>query len=374
MKIVVIAVLAFLLYMLQSVVYRKMWNQKLNVILSFEENELFVGQQGQLCELIENEKYFPLPILKVKFQCKRGLNFETSQNAAVTDMYYRNDMFSVMPMQKITRRLTFTAAKRGYYTIKNVDLIGTDFLLTSENICEFPVGAGLYVYPKPMDTHFWEQAFGNRNGTIVMKRRWPEDPFEYRGIREYWPGDDMKRINWKATAKTDELRVNERNSTTLNTIRIFLNLDDSGILKNEEMVEAAISLAAGIAQSFIQKEFMVAFYCNSKDCVTKQITKIRESSGEGHMNLIYRMLARLDTKECPGDFASDFEEELKYECSEKFTVFVTVNLYGEFVKVLQDYRELTDNFCCLMPVAERDKKEISQELQDKVQLVRVKER
>ena len=36
-----------------------------------------------------------------------------------------------------------------------------------------------------------------------------EDPFEYRGIREYQPYDDMRSVNWKATAKTGDLKVNQ---------------------------------------------------------------------------------------------------------------------------------------------------------------------
>lgn len=371
MKIIIVAAAAFFLFWLQAALYRRMWNRNLTVALYFKENTMFAGQQGHLCEQIENAKYFPIPILKVKFQCRKELDFELSQNAAVTDLYYRNDVFSVMPMQKITRCLTFTAKKRGYYNIKSVDLIGTDFLLSSENISVFPVENSIYVYPKPLKGQFWEQALKKLNGQMAANSYWLEDPFTFRGIREYVPGDDLKRINWKATAKTEELRVNERNDTTLHSVRIFLNLEDSGILKSEDRIETAVSMAAGLAESFIRQEYMVSLYCSSIDCVTKQITRIRESSGESHMELIYRMLARLDTEEKPHDFASEFEEELRNPSKDCFAVFVTVNLYTEFVQVLNAYGESGGEFCCFIPVSGTQKKEAPKGLENKVQFIAV---
>jgi uncharacterized protein (DUF58 family) len=68
------------------------------------------------------------------------------------------------------------------------------------------------------------------NGVMQTKRQFLEDPFEYRGMREYQPYDDMKSINWKATAKTGDFKVNLHDFTTVRSVRIFLNLEDTGII------------------------------------------------------------------------------------------------------------------------------------------------
>lgn len=374
MKIILVGIFAFFLYWLQGIIYRKIWNRKLKVSLHFEENSLLAGQQGHLLETVENEKHFPLPILKVKFQCNRELEFETSESAVVTDLYYRNDVFSIMPMQKITRCLTFTAKKRGYYRIKEVDLLGTDYLFSSENICNFSTEAFLYVYPRPIQNHKLEQVIRQISGQIPTKQLWPEDPFEYRGIREYQPNDDMSRINWKATAKTDELKVNERNATTLNTIRIFVNLEDSGILKKEELIEETISLTAGITEFFTKQDFGVSLYCNCLDCVTEQPIRIAESTGESHMEIISRSLARLNTKEMPVDFEQEFEKELKEQLESSYSVFVTVNLYESFLKVLTEYQKSGNPFSCLVPVRGESVWAVPKDLEGKIQFFCVEDK
>jgi len=63
----------------------------------------------------------------------------------------------------------------------------------------------------------------------------------------------MKTINWKATARTGDLMVNIRNYTSLRAVRIFLNLADTGILKNEQLVELCISIAARFAGELLEQ-------------------------------------------------------------------------------------------------------------------------
>ena len=130
MTILIIGLVAAVLYIFQAQVFRRFWDRGLNVSIGFEDVALQEGEKGWLREIIENRKRLPLPMLKVKFQCSRELQFTDEANAAVTDFYYRNDIFSVMPYKKITRRLEFVARKRGYYNIRRIDLIGADLFLT----------------------------------------------------------------------------------------------------------------------------------------------------------------------------------------------------------------------------------------------------
>ena len=103
MVIIVIAVVAGGLFALQKYLYRKYWQKGVEVLLQFDREAVTAGEYVNLLEVIENRKYLPLPSLKVKFQCSRHLKFMDDTNSAVTDKYYRNDLFSVMPYKRITR-------------------------------------------------------------------------------------------------------------------------------------------------------------------------------------------------------------------------------------------------------------------------------
>ena len=57
------------------------------------------------------------------------LLFLDSKNSNITDQNYRSDLFSCMPWQEIRRTLRFTCKKRGYYSIRQADLVSYDLFL-----------------------------------------------------------------------------------------------------------------------------------------------------------------------------------------------------------------------------------------------------
>ena len=58
-------------------------------------------------------------------------------------------------------------------------------------------------------------------------RRWiVDDPFMLAGVREYQYGDSMRDVNWKATAKTGNLQVNQRDFTADRRLMVYLNVED----------------------------------------------------------------------------------------------------------------------------------------------------
>ena len=68
--------------------------------------------------------------------------------------------------------------------------------------------------------------------------------FEYLGIREYTPRDTLRDVNWKATARSGELKVNQKGCTAQRSVRLVVNLEDGAILRQEDLLEASIEMAA----------------------------------------------------------------------------------------------------------------------------------
>ena len=89
-----------------------------------------------------------------------------------------------------------------------------------------------------------------------------EDPFAYASIREYTVTDPMKTINWKASARTGDLMVNTFESTHMEKVMIFLDVEDSGILKYEYLTEYAISVTASLSRNMIARGMEVGLYTN----------------------------------------------------------------------------------------------------------------
>lgn len=333
-----IGLIAYFLFQGQRILYERLWNRGLEVQVDFVTKELFEGESGELSEVVINRKRLSLPLLKVKFQTDRSLVFGGKTGTNITDLFYWIDIFRIGGREQILRKLTFVAQKRGYFRISKLDLVSSDLFLNADLIESRDVDSYLYVYPKP----FWDPEFQKSlellSGEIITRRHLLEDPFEYRGIREYQPYDDLRSINWKATARTGELRVNQRNFTAQQTIRILLNLEDTGILKKESAVEFCIQIAAGITQFYLKKGIRVSLYSSSVDGISGRECCVEAGAGNNQFDRILKTLACIDTQR-EAVFQEFWKEQLLEDDRQTYTVVVSANAYPEFQRLLMEYGE-----------------------------------
>ena len=198
------------------------------------------------------------------------------------------------------------------------------------------------------------------SGEIAVRRYELTDPFTHRGIREYEPYDEMKSINWKATAKTGELKVNIREHTAMKAVRIFLNLQDRNILRREELLEMSISICARLAAELTGSGVLASVYANARDCITDRILSLQGAAGPGGFEDICKSLARLDLSKETEDFNECFQERIFRE-EALYTVFISPERHEEFQELLAGYREKED-FAWLCPVKEMEEGDIREEL------------
>ena len=337
---VAILIMAGVLYLVQRFIYMRNWAKKLEVDIHFEGKEIFEGEHGRLVEIITNGKRLPLPMIKCKFLTSRNLMFDNSTVNQNTDNYYRNDVFTLGGREKLTRTIAFKAYKRGLYNIRNAELVGTDMFFTLETVVMYKLYDEIYVLPRPLDTSDFRNSLQWINGEIKSKAHLIEDPFEFRGIREYQPYDSMKSINWKATARTGELRVNMRDFTSQKVVRIFLNLEDSGVIKKPEACEVAIKVAAGLAKNFTEEDMEFALYSNGVDCLTHRPIRIKKGRGKIHEQEIYRALARIDIEEPAEDMMQVLGQTIQAGDGSMCDYYISVNSYEGFQELLTNYNDM----------------------------------
>ena len=335
MKIIGIGIIAFFLVVIQMLLYKKYWAKNLHVSVTFRQNAIYEGDEGEIIEVIENRKRLPLPMLKVKFQTSKNLWFGHEKGSKTTDQYYRNDIFHVGGGEKITRTLHFVGKKRGYYRINNIDLVASDLFFMNEDSQSHAMHEYMYVYPSIYQKEDFRLSLQKLNGEIIVKRHMLEDPFEYRGIREYQPFDDIRSVNWKATARTGNLKVNQKNYTAMQTIRIFLNLEDESAWKKDREIEKCMQIAMGIAAFFLAQGIRVSCYANGKDILTDEAIEIQGLSGIAQLEVLGKALARVDIDKKPHGFVELYREKILAEADGFFTFFVSPNGYEDFVTLME---------------------------------------
>ena len=364
-----IGVVFSVFFLVQRILYQRFWLQHLTAQVRFVQDHIIEGEQGELNEILVNKKILPLPMLKVKFRTDRHLIFQDIRGSRTTDQFYRNDIFRVGGGEKVTRTLSFTGGRRGYYTIDGVSLVSSDLFLTAQLTAEQPLQTSIYVYPRPYDSSELQKTFTWLNGEILARRHLLEDPFEYRGIREYQPYDQMRSINWKASAKTGGLMVNQKNFTALKSVRIFLNIQDDNVLKKEESVEMSLRIAAGLCAAFLSQGIQVSCRGNGMDLFTNKPLSVAARAGEGQLDAVCRALTRIDLKKPVADFVKTFEEDLFSGAQDTLTCFVSPNQYDDFTGLLEKYQEAGNTFVWIYPVQGSKDPVLPPSLADRIRLI-----
>lgn len=328
---------AFFAVWLLEKIYQKNWSNGLTVSIKFQSEPVFEGKKASLTETIENRSWMFMPVLQVGFRVDRNLKFPEEENAAVSDKLYERDIFSVMFYQKITREIRFETAKRGYYVIDRADLMTKTLLATEELHENAELFTYLYVYPRLISVDSLEVIFRRMMGEITAQRRIYEDPFAFRGLREYMPGDPLNKINWKASARAMDTLVNVHDSTESARCCFLLDVEDEGILRFEQVHEEGIRLAASLGAQMIERQIPVSLLSNGVDQVTGETIYLEPGSGMRQKNRLFESLARLKTEEEPEPFPELLKRYLPEITREHpLCVLITRNQRPRLVKAVQE--------------------------------------
>ena len=116
------------------------------------------------------------------------------------------------------------------------------------------------VYPMPRQMSATDLYGSERlgwNDTPVYSRR--GDGVDASGVRGYTPGDPLRRIHWRQTARTGHLTVIEFDEAQSIDLKIVLDTAVDGVVGEEPntSLEYAIRAAASIARDSIQNSAMV---------------------------------------------------------------------------------------------------------------------
>ena len=123
------------------------------------------------------------------------------------------------------RKIPLVCTRRGYFTIDNINLVSTDVMMDKTLATVVRLDRTIMVYPEEISSQQAEIPYRRIMGTVLTRQYTYEDPFEFRGIRQYETYDSLKDVNWTASAKTGELKVNVHVYTAARQGCILLNLE-----------------------------------------------------------------------------------------------------------------------------------------------------
>ncbi|MBD5518936.1 MAG: DUF58 domain-containing protein [Lachnospiraceae bacterium] len=316
--------------------YKWQWDKEIVVKLWFASAYVYAGQETKFYEVIENRKAVPLPVMEVRFRTKRELDFSNTYNTVVSDHIYKRDIFAILGRQKITREIPVKCTKRGRYMISDAEISTHTLLYEMRYSKGIETDAEIYVYPKMTDVSEVAMVCEQLLGTLQCAKRLYEDPFAFRTIRSYTTDDPMKSINWKASAKTGSLMVNTYDSVQSQKAMIFLDVEDAGIIKREELLEESIAMAASLVRKLLRQNIEVGFAYNGDGQIMMPTNRKSELTG------LERMLAEYDPEKGNQDFGQMVRELFSGLFSKNplaqdtLLIFIAKNLNQQLMDCISD--------------------------------------
>ena len=274
-------VAAFIAAPLLSILLALVFRNKIYVRLDTESVTLTKGDHVCVDAVIGNTFWLPTPPVFIDGQSVTGAELAENRFSC-----------SVMPLSEESISLDYRAKVCGPYDAGIADAVMTDYFglisFKLKNADPEKQKVRLNVIPDIAEVPFTSRIFRQASELTALADD-SEDTVSsantrYGGFpgydnREYVPGDPLKRINWKQSAKRGMLLVRLDDETAASSISIVLDhyLDRNAVKRPlffssqriigesfEELTELAVQwsveYALGLARSFLRENFAVGFF------------------------------------------------------------------------------------------------------------------
>ena len=269
MNVLVLLAVLLALYLLQAVLLRRIGLRHLTCTRTFSKPAYFEGDEGELIEIVRNDRAMIIPWLRVESGVSPHIRFGRQENLHISDTAHTCSLFTLMPYQQIRRRHRVSFLRRGAYNLGNASLTVGDLLGLCEAHREQTMDVPVLVYPRLLESRAMPQPLTRLLSETVSRSRLLHDPFLFRGIRPYQAGDPVRDIHWPATARTGEAQLRLHDPSALCRLLVVLNMERTNAQWGERLmdyeqaeIEYEISMAATLCMQALDLGLCAGFCAN----------------------------------------------------------------------------------------------------------------
>lgn len=241
--------------------------RRVSVGASLSEARAFQGEKVELRFEMENRKLLPLPWFDLRVAMSEELEIEGEElpAASAPGLNWLTRRGALGWYERKRWRLQVSARERGQFQIGPTQLHSADILGIFPRHLDDAGMTPYIAYPRVFaldDLGFpADRPLGESKG----RNRIFEDPLRIAGLREYEPGDPLRRIDWKATARRGELQSRVYEPSAVQHLYVLLNIDTlehswEGYLKDD--LERTVSMAASLAVWATGRRYAVGLLAN----------------------------------------------------------------------------------------------------------------
>ncbi|MBN1412653.1 MAG: DUF58 domain-containing protein [Spirochaetales bacterium] len=272
----------FLSLYLVTFIYSRIMHRSIVVVRETRQLRLHRGREADLNLVVMNKSRLPVYAVTVS-DSPSGLFYGEETGHFIVTLAGR---------ERTDIRYTVKGLHRGIYSVGpiRIGFTGPAGIFSWTRICTDICTVIVYPAAFPIEIHLKN---GLAGGSIRVMDRIFEDLSRFKALREYIPGDDLRHINWKVSARTGTLHTMEFTPAISAACMVVLDfcIEDYTLKDRYNLMEKALSTAASLLGYFSRLEQPVGFISSGEvegRPVFRQLLK-----GMDHSLYLLDILARL---------------------------------------------------------------------------------
>lgn len=264
----------------------------------FSSRRAFFGDEVTVTLETINLKPLPVTRLEVAELVTENVDIpeRTLERTEVANRRLFRTLFSLGFYERVDYRYTFSTHRRGWYRFGPATLTATDPFGLVRRKRRYDRLDGVLSYPRVVPVTQVIVPARQPYGDFKPPQALQEDPLRIAGVRAYVPGDSLRRIHWRATARTGEMqtRVSEPSATPI--AAIFLDTITFSHLwegQQSDLLELAVVVASSLSAQLLEGRYQVGLYANAPIPEVARSVRIAPSRRPGQLPRILERLAML---------------------------------------------------------------------------------
>lgn len=281
------------------------------------------GDENEIRIVLNNQYTFPVHLKiidEIPFQFQQR-NFEVKRR--------------IKAQEKDDYKYFLRPTERGEYSFGNLNIYVASPLRLISRRFTFDNNQMVPTYPSYMQLRKYDlMAFSNNLFQYGLKKiRRIGHTMEFEQIKEYVQGDDLRTINWKATAKKNQLMVNQFQDEK--SQNVYMVIDKGRVMKMPfnglSLLDYAINATLVLSNVILKKQDKAGMFAFSKKVENRVVAEKRQSQMQQIMENLYNIKTDF--------FESDFSR-LYVDVKKHVNQRSLIMLYTNFETLDGLYRQL----------------------------------
>ncbi|MDQ0273302.1 DUF58 domain-containing protein [Cytobacillus purgationiresistens] len=249
--------------------------QKFEVERELSKHEFNAGESVEVTLTIKRQTGFPLFFIVVEDELDQKLRLIKNQNSEKKLLFpgFQKELKIQYLMKNVPR---------GEHLFHHLRLKTGDPLGLIEKEVQIPLENRILVYPAYEEMTYRPQENHYDQGMTASNERVQRDTSMATGVREYQPGDRFSWINWKATAKRNDIMTKEFEQRKSHDVFILMDCAP------DSRFEVVVSFTASLVRAILHKGAQTGFLSSSSERVEFPIR-----GGEAQLQQIFYHLAKV---------------------------------------------------------------------------------